>query len=257
MNSIKAVFFDFDNTYYSHFTHSIPESNERAVKELRKKGIQCWISTGRSKPELFRLGLKETDFDGILMISGQLAYYHGDRILSRPFTGELKDRVVSLFREGTLPIKLDEEERIYINCSDSLMESVMREINSPVPDVSEYTGNDIYMATVIGDAECLEKTATLFEGCTLCIWHANGVDYVPPDGGKASGIEAILDYFSFKPEEIMAFGDNDNDISMLSYAGLSVAMGNGTDAAKAAADYVTGHIEENGILNALKHFGII
>ena len=56
---------------------------------------------------------------------------------------------------------------------------------------------------------------------------------------------------------MMAFGDGGNDIEMLRYAGTGVAMGNADDAVKAAADYVTTSVDDDGIMNALKHFGLI
>ena len=55
----------------------------------------------------------------------------------------------------------------------------------------------------------------------------------------------------------MAFGDGGNDISMLRHAGIGVAMGNATDEVKAAANYTTTAVDEDGILNALVHFGVI
>ena len=55
----------------------------------------------------------------------------------------------------------------------------------------------------------------------------------------------------------MAFGDGGNDMTMLRAAGTSVAMGNALDKVKAHADYVTTSVDEDGIRNALKHFGII
>ena len=55
----------------------------------------------------------------------------------------------------------------------------------------------------------------------------------------------------------MAFGDGGNDIGMLHHAGIGIAMGNANDNVKVAADYVTTSVDEDGIANALKHYGII
>ena len=55
----------------------------------------------------------------------------------------------------------------------------------------------------------------------------------------------------------MAFGDGENDKEMLEYAGIGVAMGNAKDSVKAVADYVTDSVDDNGIENALRHFGLI
>ena len=55
----------------------------------------------------------------------------------------------------------------------------------------------------------------------------------------------------------MAIGDGGNDLTILKAAGIGVAMGNATDEVKAAADYVTTSVDEDGIKLAMKHFGII
>ena len=55
----------------------------------------------------------------------------------------------------------------------------------------------------------------------------------------------------------MAFGDGENDMEMLRYVGIGVAMGNASDAVKAAADYVTDTVDDDGIEKALRHFGLI
>ena len=57
--------------------------------------------------------------------------------------------------------------------------------------------------------------------------------------------------------EIMAFGDGENDIQMLKFASVGIAMGNADDEVKAAADYVTDSVDENGIEKALRHFHLI
>ena len=66
-----------------------------------------------------------------------------------------------------------------------------------------------------------------------------------------------MNRFGLMPEEIMAFGDAENDIGMLSFAGIGVAMGNARDNVKAAADYVTDDVDSNGIFNALQYFDLL
>lgn len=56
------------------------------------------------------------------------------------------------------------------------------------------------------------------------------------------------------PEEVMAIGDERNDLDMFAFAGTSVAMGNGNDLDKQAADYVTSSNDEDGIAQALEKF---
>ena len=70
----------------------------------------------------------------------------------------------------------------------------------------------------------------------------------------AAGMAAHL---GLNTSETMAFGDGGNDIPMLRHAGVGVAMGNAASEVQNAADYVTTSVDEDGILNALKHFGIL
>ena len=58
-------------------------------------------------------------------------------------------------------------------------------------------------------------------------------------------------------KDTFAFGDSRNDLEMLEAAGVAVVMGNGSKEAKEAADYVTTDLDEDGIWNACKHFGLI
>ena len=85
------------------------------------------------------------------------------------------------------------------------------------------------------------------------MWHAgNAVDLLPFGGGKCGGIERTLEYFGMKAEEAAAVGDGKNDVSMLAYVGVGVAMGNGCEEAKRAADFVVERIELEGLLEAVE-----
>ena len=74
---------------------------------------------------------------------------------------------------------------------------------------------------------------------------------------KATAINSILDEWKLDKNEIIAFGDSNNDLEMLDYVGVGVAMGNASDNVKTQSDYVTLDNDSDGIYYALKHFGII
>ena len=88
-------------------------------------------------------------------------------------------------------------------------------------------------------------------------WTPAFADMIREGGGKPVGIEAALKRNGLSRHECMAFGDGGNDISMLKYAEIGVAMGNANDEVKAHGDYVTSRSENDGIYNAFKHFGLI
>ncbi|MBU5455143.1 HAD family hydrolase [Caproiciproducens sp. MSJ-32] len=71
---------------------------------------------------------------------------------------------------------------------------------------------------------------------------------------KGAAVKALAEHYGIKREEIMAIGDNENDMSMIEYAGLGVAMGNAIEPLKEIADYVTSSNVEDGVAKALDKF---
>jgi len=78
------------------------------------------------------------------------------------------------------------------------------------------------------------------------------LEILHPEVSKANALKVVTRLLNVKPEEIIAFGDNHNDIGMLRFAGLGIAMGNAHDEIKAVADYVTLSNAEDGVAVALE-----
>jgi hydroxymethylpyrimidine pyrophosphatase-like HAD family hydrolase len=81
---------------------------------------------------------------------------------------------------------------------------------------------------------------------------------VNPGGiSKQTGIENFCKHFDIDVSETMSFGDGGNDISMLKFTKIGIAMGNANDSVKEVADYVTEDVDNHGIEKALIHFGLL
>lgn len=91
----------------------------------------------------------------------------------------------------------------------------------------------------------------LLPGCGITRWNDYGVDIIAASGGKKAGIEEYLRKSHIRREETMAFGDGENDLEMLQYVQVGVAMGNADDCVKEIADYVTASVDHDGISEAL------
>jgi len=76
-----------------------------------------------------------------------------------------------------------------------------------------------------------------------------------PLANKGAAVQYIAeDLLGLQPENVMAIGDNFNDVEMISYAGVGVAMGNAPDAVKAGANWVAPDVEEDGVAAAIEEF---
>ena len=71
---------------------------------------------------------------------------------------------------------------------------------------------------------------------------------------KGNAVRILAQMYGINREEIIAIGDNENDISMIEYAGLGIAMGNAEEILKRAADHVTGDYQEDGVAAAIEKF---
>jgi len=73
---------------------------------------------------------------------------------------------------------------------------------------------------------------------------------------KGKGVEILGEKLGIKKEEIIAIGDNENDLTMIEYAGLGVAMGNATEEVKELADYITDTNNNSGVAKAINKFAL-
>ena len=103
----------------------------------------------------------------------------------------------------------------------------------------------------------LERIMSVLPNCEATRWNPLFADVVPKGSNKAIGIDQMIRHYGISLDETMAFGDGGNDLAMLRHAAIGVAMGNSVDEVREGADYVTTSVDEDGIYNALKHYGLI
>lgn len=255
---IKTIFFDADGTLISHRLRDVPESARAALRTLRQNGIQCVLATGRHMIEVDELPIRDIAFDGYVTVNGQLCLDEKRTPLSdSPINDEAMALIAELFREKKVSIMLKEQDRMYVNVVTDRLCSTQKDISSAVPPLGEYEGAPIYQAVFYIPEEEEEMLRSLRPLCEFTRWHRDGIDLFELGGGKVPGIREYLHRSGIAREETMAIGDGDNDKDMLRFAGIGVAMGNAAEDVKAAADYVTDSVDEDGIAKALRHFDLI
>ena len=255
---IKAAFFDVDGTLLSHKSKSVPQSARDAVAALRERGVACIVATGRQMQEMEKLPVGDMAFDGYITLNGQLILDQDKQVLyGVPLTDPAKSYLVDLFEKHTIPALLVEERDVYLNFLDDRVAAVQEAISSDIPPFGTYTGKEIYQVCAYlakGEEAILQPIAG---ECVMTRWHFGGMDIIAKGGGKVAGIRKYLETANLCPEEVIAFGDGENDLEMLRFAGIGVAMGNAEEAVKTAADYVTADIDDDGLAKALKYYHLI
>lgn len=256
---MKIVFVDFDGTLFSHYSNRIPSSAVKAIEQMQDNGILVFICTGRSLYELDDFDLAGLKFDGIIANNGQLAYdKNGKELINTPIDGELKDFIVDFFNKKTVPITFNTISRVFCNYLDDELIRMLAEINTVAPEAKAYEGEDIYMCSAFyNNQERWNELMSIKDIANITYWHSGGVDIVPKSSTKAKAVEKIIEMYGIKQTETMAIGDSENDVNLLKYCEIGVAMGNGTNDVKEVADYVTDHIDNDGIYNICKKLNLI
>lgn len=259
---IKAIFFDIDGTLVSFEQKTISDQLRADLKALQGKGVKIFICTGRARQDLERTGmLRDVEFDGYVTLNGQHCYdkdgVYRDVTICRE---DLENACKVLAEHPELTVLMEGNGETYINqFSERARELFLFLHTEPyeVRSIDWLLEGRVYQFVPLVEEGGEDQFLSVMPHCVYTRWHPKGIDILPADGGKATGIRATLERYGLEPDELMAFGDGENDASMLQLAGIGVAMGNGEERIKALADYVTAPAWEDGVSQALRHFGLL
>lgn len=262
---IKAAFFDIDGTLTSFTTHVVPQSTIDALRTLQSNGVKIFICTGRPPAQMnVVLDTIPVDFDGIVGFNGQ--YCIDDSGFLEKHTLDATD-VATIVRwldeHEDIVACIGEEDYVYFNHSNDQMRRTWASLGKTAPDVFfddprvRTAKHETFQMSPYISRDQEAELLSLLTNTRGVRWHPDFVDLIPADGGKDRGIQRFLDHYGWSKEQAISFGDGGNDVDMLRFTGIGVAMGNATEEPKAVADYITDDVDHNGIWNALKHFDII
>lgn len=252
---IKVVFFDVDGTMLSPVTKQMPESARAAIRKLQDRGILCVVATGRYIGALRQLPVADIPFDGYITLNGQIVLNREQNVVcGMPITGKAKAFLVRAYQEHRFPAMLLEREDVSLNYINEHVRRIHKMVGTAIPPVKPYSDRDIYQVNAYIPESEQHILDAIRDSCVITSWFTGGVDIISKDGGKVWGIQQYLKAMGIKPEEAAAVGDAANDMDMLRYVGLGIAMGNASDEVKACADYVTDDVDEDGLAKAMEHF---
>lgn len=259
----KAVFFDMDGTLWDQ-NMQIQKSTAEAILRLRENGHYAFICSGRSRAAIqAKELLEDIGFDGIIAGCGTHIEYQGRIIFERLLSAEELEELLANLKKYRIASILEGKQYLYADKEnfggDPYVAYLEKILGCGFLSMKEYAGRyeankisaDITRGDVKGFQEALGDRYNL-------ICHGKRVMEILPAGfSKASGIQWLCSYLNIAKEHTYAFGDGANDVEMLQYACYGIAMGNGVQEAKDAADYVTSSVLEDGIYRGLQHFRLI
>ena len=275
----KVIFLDVDGTLVD-YENRLPESAVRAIRAARENGHRVYICTGRSKAEVYQ-ELWDIGLDGMIGGNGSYVEDHESVVMHQLITLEQCKRIVDWLHSRKLEFYLESNNGLFAS------EKFAEEAQTAVMEYSKRKGKDnagqitvasafpgmIYgenlyrddlnkVSYLLGSYQDYLDTREQFPDLENGTWGGAGETALFGDLGvkgisKGNAISCLLDYLGAKQEDTLAFGDAKIDIPMIEYCHIGVAMGNGGAEIKAAADYITEGVNEDGLYHAFVKFGLI
>lgn len=267
MNKYKLIALDIDGTLVRHNGELTTAVRDALIKAQREYGMRVVLASGRPFPALLALSeaLELEQYSGYLMPynGGQI---YSARHLSSPIHAEALDDALipELYRlsseAGVNILSYNESELL---TEDPACPYVQKEVGitgMPIRKLSHFV-DEVPSARpkclAVGPPERIEALermvkAQLSGRLDAFRSNPNFLELVPPGVNKGRGLAALMERLSLHREEVIAVGDNYNDVEMIQTAGLGVAMANAPEPIKTCADYVTKSNEEDGVAHLLE-----
>jgi hypothetical protein len=243
MPPFKMIVTDLDGTLLRD-DKTVSEITTESLRRCREAGIKIVFATGRSESAV-RLVPFEL-FDGYAVNNGALAFASGKTIYSRLIPPEMSRPLLLACTKKGLRAAAQRGRRHYSNFSVSDAWPWITDFEIIDFSLFELEAEKLYVEGC-GSEEALFVERHCPPGLYLTVSRDFLGQIMRKDATKSNAVAALARYWGIEQKEIAAFGDDLNDIDMLTYAGTGVAMGNALDEVKAAADEVCLGNEEDGL----------
>ena len=240
-----AVFLDIDDTLMSRGV--LPQKNIDAIARARKLGNKVFLNTGRAYSFIPEKIMESIRFDGVVAGIGSYVRYGNEILRSVTFTERQLKMLVGHYLTTESQCHVEGETRMfYIHPRDPKGKTIIRSSD----DFSvRYPDSRISKFSVDGRMTAEERK--MLADDFVCWQHENYYEFARKGCNKASGMRVVMDRLGWSRSASIAMGDSKNDIEMMKYAGISIAMGNSPDRIKELCDDVTASAEEAGVAAAL------
>ena len=277
---VKAVFFDIDGTLVND-RKSVLKSTKEAIKIVKDQGVLVGVATGRG-PFFVKDLMDDLDLDFAVTYNGQYIFNKERVLFSSPIDKRSLRQVIAYAKENRKEIAMGTRQDVIGSrimsfglsplsqlvsrfvpkfLTRTVSHSFNRMVSKALPqkedDLLDLINQPIYQVLMLMTPEESNQAASEFEYLKFTRSNPFAADIINQGNSKLEGIRRVGKEYGFDLNQVMAFGDSDNDLEMLAGVGMSVAMGNGSSSVKEVAKHITTSNQEDGIHKALEHFGVL
>ena len=264
----KMIVLDLDGTLTNREKKITPRTKE-ALMEAEKRGILVVLASGRPTQGIDHLAeeLELNKYGGyILAFNGGLIIdcATGQPVSSVLLPQQINRKIMKLAEEHRVNILTYENDTILTKKKDDPYVELEAKINSlairELEDMEEYVaGLTVPKFLMVDDGGYLATVEPLVKaalGRDFSVYRSEPffLEILPKGIDKAQRLEVLLGILGISREEMIACGDGYNDLTMIQYAGLGIAMENAVFPVRKAADYITASNEEDGVALAVEKF---
>ena len=276
----KIIFIDVDGTLVN-YENILPVSAVDAIRKARHNGHKVYISTGRSRAEVYQ-NIWDIGLDGMIGGNGSYVESDGKIIMHKCITLEQCTRIVDWLNLRGLEFYLESNAGLFASRNfERRGEITIKKYctRKNKPDADKMTVRDVFPEMIFGEEnfyrDDLNKVSFILESyedflqaekdfpdLKVGTWGGAGETALFGDFGvknitKAHAIDVLLKYLNVDKKDTVAFGDAKIDIPMIEYCAVGVAMDNGGDEIKSVADFVTDSVDNDGLKKAFIKLNLI
>ncbi|UQS84992.1 sugar-phosphatase [Apilactobacillus apisilvae] len=267
MKNIKLIAIDIDGTLLNE-ENVLAQETIDAITEARQKGIKVVLCTGRPltgvKKYLKQLNISGHDEYAITFNGSQVQNADGQIIEKTNITHEDFLELEKLSHKLGTNFQIETADCIYATNRDlspySIAESYLVNMPIKVRKPEEIDKSiEVVKAMLIADPSVIDSSFEkisneLFERFAVVKSTPVFIEFMNKNSSKGNALDSLAKDLNLTADNVMAIGDQNNDMSMIKYAGTGVAMGNGVDELKTVANKITKTNKENGVAYAIRNF---
>lgn len=264
----KLVAIDMDGTLLNS-ENEISKRTIKAIKRAKEQGTHIVISTGRilksalHYAELLNLRNPIVACNGAIIVdeSQNIIYEKSldkDKVRDIANLAKAEGVYCHFYDRTSFYSNVRSEEVLKLYNEGSTNMSIDVNVFQDIEEIMDIKDLSIYKFLFIDENKdklqrLRHQLDELGDINTSSSWE-NNIEAMGLNVSKGEALKELCQTLKIKPEEVIAIGDSENDLSMLKFAGLGVAMGNSDESIKKYSDYVTSSNDEDGVAKVIEEF---